>query len=135
MKYRCIALCLALIAGVCSAETKQQGDFEIHYTVFPSTIIPADVAQAHQISRAKNQIVVNVSLLKDNEPAKAQLQGQVTNLLEQVIDLNFVEVNESNAIYYLASHRALPDDILRFNLTVTPAGAESIPVSFLRRYD
>ena len=126
---------LAVGTDVCQAETQQHGAFDIHYTAFPSKIIPATVAQAHQISRADNKIVVNVSLKRDNQPAVAYLKGQVINLLEQVIELDFVEVREGDAIYYLATHISLPEDILRFNLLVTPIDSDPIAITFMRRYD
>ena len=126
---------LAIGTDVCQAETQQHGAFDIHYTAFPSKIIPATVAQAHQISRADNKIVLNVSLKRDNQPAVAYLKGQVINLLEQVIELDFVEVRERDAIYYLATHISLPEDILRFNLLVTPIDSDPIAITFMRRYD
>ena len=58
------------------------------------------------------------------------------NLLNQQFDLEFNEVRESDAIYYLASHLALPQDILRFNLEVQPGdAAETVTIQFVRRYD
>ena len=125
---------LAVNTDICQAETQQHGAFDVHYTVFPSTIIPTAVAQAHQITRADNKIVVNVSLKRDDQPAMAYLKGEVINLLEQVIELDFVEVRESDAIYYLATHISLPEDILRFNLLVTPVDSDSIAITFLHRY-
>ena len=126
---------LAVGPDVCQAETQQHGAFDIHYTAFPSKIIPAPVAQAHQISRADNKIVVNVSIKRDNQSAVAYLKGQVINLLEQVIELDFVEVRERDAIYYLATHISLPEDILRFNLLVTPIDSDPIAITFMRRHD
>ena len=125
---------LAVGTDVCQAETQQHGAFDIHYTAFPSKIIPVAVAHAHQISRADNKIVVNVSLKRADQPAMAYLKGEVINLLEQVIELDFVEVRESDAIYYLATHISLPEDILRFNLLVTPVDSDSIAITFLHRY-
>ena len=126
---------LAVGAHVCNAEIQKHGTFAIHYTVFPSTIIPAEVAQAHEITRADHKIIVNVSLKKDELPTRAQLTGEVINLLNQVVALDFVEVREADAVYYLATHIALPEDILRFNLLVTPFQTDPFPITFMRRYD
>ena len=63
---------LAVGTDVCHAETQQHGAFDIHYTAFPSKIIPAAVAQAHQISRADNKIVVNVTAAKKKEEEDAR---------------------------------------------------------------
>ena len=117
-----------------SAEVLRHGDFEIHYTTFPSTIIPPDVASLHDITRAPNRIVVNISALKQGEPAAIALSGTVTNLLEQVLDLEFIEVNEQDAIYYLAHHLSLEHDLLRFAITAVIEG-EPVEFEMLRRYD
>ena len=87
----------------------------------------------HQIP--DNRIIVNVSLKENELPARAQLKGQVINLLDQVITLDFVEVLESDAVYYLATHISLPEDILRFNLLVTPFHNDPVQITFMRRYD
>ena len=128
-------LLLAFVSLVCKGENQQHGTLDIHYSVFPSTIIPAEVARAHAITRADNRIIVNVSLKENELPAKAQLKGQVINLLDQVVTLDFVEVRESDAVYYLATHISLPEDILRFNLLVTPFHNEPVQITFMRRYD
>ena len=129
------ALLLLLLPGHCLAEVAHHGDFTIHYTTFASTLIPAEVAAAHGIVRAENQVVLNISVLRDNAPSPAVIEGAVVNLLNQRFELVFEEVNEAEAIYYLASHTAIEQDILRFSIIVTPPGAEPFPISFLRRYD
>ena len=128
------AVLLALTAVPVWADVLKHGDYEIHYTTFPSTIIPPDVASLHNIPRASNRIVINISALKHGEPRAIALSGTVTNLLEQVLDLEFVEVNEQDAIYYLAHHVSLEHDLLRFNITADVEG-EPVELEFLRRYD
>ena len=130
------SLLLLTVGGLfCSAETVRHGEIDIHYTAFPSTIIAAEAAQAHDIVRSENKIIVNVSIKQRDEPAKVQLAGEVINLLEQVIKLNFTEVQEDSAIYYLATHISRPKDVLRFNLFVTPLDGKTFPITFMRRYD
>ena len=128
------AVVLVLTAMPVRADVLLHGDNEIHYTTFPSTIIPPDVASLHNITRAPSRIVVNVSALKQGEPAAITLSGTVTNLLEQVLDLEFIEVNEQDAIYYLAHHVSLEHDLLRFNITAVVDG-EPVEFEILRRYD
>ena len=126
---------MAIEASICNADIHQKENFRVFYTVFPSTIISPEVAKAHEITRAENKIIVNVSVKSDEQPTEAELTGQVTNLLEQVVELDFVEVKEREAIYYLATHISLPEDILRFNLWVKPINNEPFTISFMRRYD
>ena len=130
-----ISICLVLGCPAGKAGILRHGPYDIYYTVFPSTVIPALVAQGHQITRADNKIVINVSLRREEEPTSAELSGTVVNLLEQETELTFIEVRERDAIYYLATHIALPADLLRFNLIVTPDTGEPVNINFMRRYD
>ncbi|MBL6690074.1 MAG: DUF4426 domain-containing protein [Pseudomonadales bacterium] len=127
-------LVLAPTPGL-TAQYVDHNGYRIHYTTFSSMIIPADVAALHDIVRAENRIVLNVSGIRNNEPVSLEVNGLVTNLLNQQYDLEFEEVNESEAIYYLANHLALEQDILRFSLTVRLEDGDTVPISFLRRYD
>ena len=118
-----------------NAEIQQIGNYEVHYAAFPSTIIPPEVARAHRIARADDKIIINVSVKSGKQPVKVSLTGKVINLLEQVIELDFVEVQESSAIYYLAAYVSQSTDILRFNLIVITADNETLPINFMHRYD
>ena len=55
--------------------------------------------------------------------AAAAVAGAGTNLLGQRIPLDFAEVREQDAIYYLASLVTNEKDTLTFELAVTPEGA------------
>ena len=118
-----------------AASYLDHGEHRIHFTTFSSLIIPADVASAHAIVRSKKRIVLNLSVLKQGVPATASISGHVINLLNQRFELVFDEINEADAVYYLASYLALEQDILRFNLDVQLNTTASVPISFVRRYD
>ena len=64
-----------------------------------------------------------------------RIKGQVINLLNQRFELKFDEVREAEAIYYLANHLSLEQDILKFEIEVTLEDDLSVPIRFLRRYD
>lgn len=137
-----IASCLFILLPVSAlaAQYIDHGDYRIHYTTFSSLLIPSDVAAAHKIVRAKNRIVLNVSARTGDDAVAMRVKGTVTNLLNQQFELEFEEVTEAGAIYYLANHLALEQDILRFDLSVSAndtAGEdkESVSIRFLRRYD
>ena len=127
---------LALSLTVCSkAETVSWQGFEIHYTTFSSQVIPQEVAAAHNISRAKNRIVTNISILKDGEPQAAIVDGTNSNLLNQLFNMEFTEVKEESAIYYLANQLIDERDTIRFNITIQPLGhPEVFDLKFMRQY-
>ena len=134
-----LMLCLIIwLGGVTDSKAQPiiHGDYQIHYTTFASTLIPPEVAEAHKLVRAENQVVLNVSVMRQGEPAAVQLEGTVTNLLNQLTQLEFNEVNEQDAIYYLAHHPAAERDILRFAIIIHFADETLLPyqLNFVRQY-
>lgn len=132
---------LALVASawilttVASAETVKWQGYDIHYTTFSSLLIPPEVAAAHDIERAKNRVVTNISILKDGEPQRATVTGHNTNLLNQLYTMEFTEVRETTAVYYLANQLIDERDTLRFVIEITPETVQaSYQLEFMRTY-
>ena len=130
-----LLLCCLGSGSASAAQYLDHGEYRIHYTTFSSLIIPPDVASAHGIVRSEKRIVLNLSVLKQDKPVTASISGHVINLLNQRYELVFDEINEAEAIYYLASHLALEHDIPRFNLEVQLSPVETVSINFIRRYD
>jgi hypothetical protein len=111
-----IALCLSLPA---LAERKQSfGDLDVHYSAFNSGFLQPEIAAAAGLSRSKKQGVVNISVLKAGKASSASVEGQVRNLLGQSHALRFKEINEGEAIYYLAQFPFEEREVLRFTINV-----------------
>lgn len=114
-----IALCLALPAA---AERKQRfGDLEVHYSAFNSSFLQPEIASAAGVSRAKNQGVLNISLLKGGQAQPATVKGYVRYLTGQTRTLSFREVREGEAIYYL-SQFPFGEEKLHFRVDVQSSG-------------
>lgn len=121
-----MSLCLSLPA---MAEQKQSyGDLDVHYSAFNSGFLQPDVAAATGLVRSKTQGVVNVAVLKAGTASNAKVSGSVKNLLGQSTALNFKEVKEGQAIYYLAQFPFEQRETLRFTLSVQ--AADGVPHSF-----
>lgn len=97
-------------------------------------LIPAEVASVHNIVRGPNRMVVNVTILKDAHPVRAEVEGTATNLLSQPIELVFAEVTERDAIYYLATVITGEKDQLTFDIAVSTDAGLLTRFSFTRRY-
>ncbi|GIZ12582.1 DUF4426 domain-containing protein [Pseudomonas sp. NCCP-436] len=111
-----IALCLALPAA---AERKQSfGELDIHYSVFNSGFIQPDIAAAAGLTRSKTLGVINVAVLKTGKPSTAVVGGEVKDLLGKSTALNFRQVREGEAIYYLAQFPFKTREVLSFTLDV-----------------
>ncbi len=117
---------LFLAAPPASAESvKSRGPIDVHYIAFPALFLDPDVAESLRIVRASDQLVLNVSLRIQREddgsiPGRARVAGKITNLLGQVRELRFREIQEPGAIYYIAQARFTEGEFLRFALEVLP---------------
>ncbi len=126
---------MTLVSIGARAETLAWQGYAIHYTTFSSLLIPQEVAAAHNIDRAKNRIVTNISILKDGEPQTAKITGRNSNLLSQLYTMEFVEVKESSAIYYLANQLIDERDTIRFDIDIQPSNFDNVyNLKFMRQY-
>ena len=119
MRLALIGIIGLLVSFKAAAEQKiQVGEFKIHYTAFPSLLVPADTASLHGLTRAENRLLLNLSVRRAGEPVPAGVRGQVVNILNQAQPLTFFEVSEQTAIYYLAEVVNQEKDWLRFTLEI-----------------
>ena len=103
------------------AQYKELGPWQVHYIAFPSTFIEPKIAKAYDLQRSGYKGIVNISILKNdtnNTAQQATLTGTAKNLLGTKQTLNFKEVKEGDAIYYLAQVDFSNEETLRFNIEI-----------------
>ena len=103
------------------------GGYEINHIAFNSTFLENDIAASYGITRAKNLAVVNISIQPEGtigEGVAAEVSGTATNFLNQVKPLEFSEIREQKAIYYIAKLRFDAQDILTFKIDVAIPGED-----------
>lgn len=130
-------------AGAWSQEARELGkpyaefgEYKVFFSVFNSSFIPPKIAEIYNLRRAKDRALVNIAVLKGNatQGSKALVKGHFRNLLQQSRELEFSEIQEQNATYYLASFHFTSEDILNFEIDVQPEASEtSHTVSFSRK--
>ncbi|AXP05818.1 DUF4426 domain-containing protein [Pseudomonas fluorescens] len=117
-----ITACLsvgAMAADVIKGERKEVfGDVTVHYNTFNSTFLTPDIAKAAELIRSKEQGVINVSVLKAGVPLSAQVSGTVKDLTSQSIPLQFKQVTEQGAIYYIAQYPVPQQETRTFEIKV-----------------
>lgn len=116
---------LTLLSTSVVAETKQQlGAWEVHYSAFRSTFIAPEIARQYGIERSRYMALVNISVLdKDTKVAQqASLTGYATNGIGNRLPLEFEQVIEGDAIYYLAQAAYTNLETLRFTIQVNADG-------------
>ncbi len=131
---RFVAIILGLLLGISSASTfaeqsKDFGDYTIHYSAFTTDILSPDIANAYNITRSKNRAMLTISILKkvmetSVKPVKAAIETSATNLSAQLKIIEMRELSEQGAVYYIAELPVAHRETLKFNIAVTPEGDE-----------
>ena len=133
---RTLCLSLSCIAAMCArADAVACEGFDIEYTTFVSTVIPASVAKAHGIVQSDDRIITNIVVKNKGKATRAAVAGTATNLLNQATDLNFKPVPDDGGLYYLAVVKADGRSTIRYGISVRPAGSTATcRIDFIRDY-
>jgi len=109
----------ALAADVIKGERKETfGDVTVHYNTFNSTFLQPDIAKAAELIRSKHQGVINVSVIKDGKQLIANVTGTVKDLTSNSVPLNFRQITEQGAIYYIAQYPVEQQETRTFEIKV-----------------
>lgn len=134
-------LVLFTMATAASAESsKEFGDYVIHYNSFRSDTLSPEIAKSYNLTRRNNRIIVNISVIKKvvgatGDPVAAAIEGNASNLTGQLKALEFREIRENKAIYYLAESKVSDGEQLKFDLKITPEGQKNATrVQFEKRF-
>ena len=104
-----------------NAEIKKTlGNWDVHYIAVNSTFLTPKIARANNIVRSGKNALLNISVL-DKKTKLAQvveMTGTARNLLGTPKELSFTQVNEGDAIYYLASVPFSHKEVLRFTINI-----------------
>lgn len=129
-----VALAFALQAH--AAGNQDFGDIQVHWSVLPSTFLSPEVAKANNLQRSKGIGIINIAIMKENEdgtmaPMGGQVEGKVSNDIQQVRFLAFRRVQEGDAVYFIAEYQYSSGELMTFNVTARPTGEQrDLPVRF-----
>ena len=114
-----VFLCVFLFAHAYGEQKQNLGAYEVHYIVVPTTFLQAKIADQYDLVRGRDRSLINLSILtEDGSASTAGLSGHTRNLLEQRQDLDFREVREGDAIYYLALLRHADEEHHRLEIQI-----------------
>ncbi|MEP5567364.1 MAG: DUF4426 domain-containing protein [Halioglobus sp.] len=110
-------------------QSKMFGPFELHYSVVNTTFIEPSVAATYGITRGKERAILNLSVREQLEAGgdigrAMQLKGTTWDLLQKTEELEFQEVREGPAIYYIAELKFLNEEFRFFEVHFRPEGAQ-----------
>lgn len=124
-----LALSLASYLMATNALAKAQGHeqfegYSVHFSVFNSSLLNPDIAEQYGFTRGERWGLVNIVIIPDR-PAdddgsefrfgkKVLIDGTFSNMLQQEWPLNFKEIREADAIYYIAPFKFDHRELLHF---------------------
>jgi hypothetical protein len=130
------ALMLMCCAALAQADSKNFGEYTVSWSVLPSTFLTSEIAKENNLQRSKSIGIVNVAIMQTNadgtlSPIAGQVEGRVTNDIQQVRFLAFRRIQEGNAVYFIAEYQYGTAELLTFNVTARPTGHnQELPVRF-----
>ena len=118
-----------LLSSAAQAEQKMRFDaYEVHYIVVNSTFLSPEVAKSYGIVRGEDRFVMNIAVrenLSDGSSVarKAEVSGTRFDLIHRV-PLDFKEIDERTAVYYIAQFQANDREKLDFTLKIHPENSK-----------
>ncbi len=132
-----ITLSLFATTNVNAENMKKLGSMNVHYIAIGSTFFTPEIAKAYGITRSRYNGLINISVLdntKAGNPAKTiSINGQAKNNLGQFKNLEFKEIKEGSAIYYLAQVSYNNEETLHFTLEIND-GKEQQTLKFSQKF-
>ena len=118
-----------LAAPLAQAQQSEMfGPFELHYAVVNSTFLEPKVAATYGITRGERRAILNLAVREhvgDTTEARSMLlQGRARDLVQRGAALEFQEIREGPAIYYIAEFEFLDEEWLFFEIDFRPDGAD-----------
>ena len=139
-----LVLALSVVSPQVFADRGEQkqvfGDYEVHYIGLNSSFLPEDVAEAYDIPRSRSLAYLSISVLQNVKndvpaPVTAELTGTIKNLIGQSRSIDFREIKETNAVYYVSTFRFDKNEVYRIDLDVTPEGSNrTFDVKFSQKF-
>lgn len=106
------------------AEEQRFGEYTVNYVAVYSNFLSPEIAAQYGIVRSARNAFINISVLKDDgsigTAVVATITGEKANFIGQSETLDFIEVREGNAIYYLGQFEFSNAENLRFTLNIQP---------------
>jgi len=125
----CLVLLLLMYAHVpaMAQQSEMFGPYELHYSVVNTTFLSPAVAATYGIVRGEQRAIVNLAvrehLAEGSEARSMQLQGRTWDLIQNQT-LEFQEIREGQAVYYIADFKFINEEWRFFEVDFRPEGAE-----------
>ncbi|MEM7019778.1 MAG: DUF4426 domain-containing protein [Pseudomonadota bacterium] len=117
-----------LLPGIAQGEQFETfGEYIVHYNAVGTSMLTPEVAKAYKLIRSKNRALLNIAVRKKDSSSSMQdsavtanVEVSIKNLLGQLRNVDMKEIREDSAIYYIGVFRITDQEIINFNVQVTP---------------
>ena len=123
-----VLLAILLIAlPALGQQSEMFGPYELHYSVVNTTFLDPEVAAAYGITRGEKRAILNLSVREHvgegTEPRSMMLKGKTWDLIQNQ-PLEFQEIKEEQAMYYIAEFKFINEEWRFFEVYFRPDGAD-----------
>ncbi|MCU7937883.1 MAG: DUF4426 domain-containing protein [gamma proteobacterium symbiont of Bathyaustriella thionipta] len=135
-----IALFFLAIGAVSQAENaKEYADHIVYYNAFPTDSLPPQMTKQYGLKRSKNYAMINISVMEKGTGVptgvKSAVTGQLKNLIGQTRALEFREIKEGQAVYYIAQIGVQSKEVVNFSIDIKPeGGTEKYEIKFSKKF-
>lgn len=127
-------LALLMTLPLKAEQIKELGPWLVHYNAFNSSFLTPEVAKAYGLERSRYNAIINIAVQDKQKVAQAVgITGEAKNLTGTIRTLNFQEVKEGDAIYYLATLPYRNEDTYQFTLKIM-GGVQQQNLSFQQTF-
>lgn len=141
---RSIKCMISLLSGllllsplaIASENSKDFGQYVIHYNAMATDFLPPEIARQYRITRSRNRGMLNITVLKKilgspGQPVHARVEVSAQNLTGQSRRIATREIRDGNAIYYIGEFGVANEETLKFSVRARPQGSqEEVNVEF-----
>ena len=109
-------------------QSEQFDEFELHYSVVNTTCLEPAVADTYGITRGEKRAILNLAVREHldgggTEARSMLLKGRTWDLIQNQF-LEFQEIREGPAIYYIAEFKFINEEWRFFEVDFRPEGAD-----------
>lgn len=129
-----------LFSNLAMAENaKEYDEYIVYYNAFPTDSLPPEMTKQYGLKRSKNYALVNISVMKKGAGIPTGVQSMVTgelkNLMGQTRKLNFQEIKEGKAVYYIAQVGVQSHEQVNFTIKIKPEHSkEKHTITFSKKF-
>ncbi len=118
---------------------KEYNEHIVYYNAFPTDSLPPEMTKQYGLKRSKNYALVNISVMKKGAGipigVKSDVNGELKNLMGQTRKLDFKEIKEGKAVYYIAQVGVQSHEPVNFTIHIKPEhGQEKYTIKFSKKF-